>query len=157
MASVNSPNKKAGYRKCMAWCAIPIVTAQMCELMMEKMRRCAIPIAIGIKCSNECHVTQFFVRRIPCTGATLNILTSQQKISHYVVNLGIMKVLLDIKDSKADFVMELLQSLSFVKAEPITDAKTLLIEEIKEAVEEMKLIRAGKAKARNAEDFLNEL
>jgi hypothetical protein len=29
--------------------------------------------------------------------------------------------------------------------------------EIKEAVEEMKLIRAGKKKARNAEDFLNEL
>jgi hypothetical protein len=68
-----------------------------------------------------------------------------------------MKVLLDIKDNKADFVMELLQNFSFVKAKPLTDAKTLLIEEIKEAVEEMKLIRAGKATARNAEDFLNEL
>jgi len=68
-----------------------------------------------------------------------------------------MKVLLDIKDNKADFVMELLQSFSFVKAEPLTDAKSQLVEEIKEAVEEMKLIRAGKAKARNAEDFLNEL
>lgn len=68
-----------------------------------------------------------------------------------------MKVLLDIKDNKADFVMELLQNFSFVKAEPLTSAKTLLIEEIKEAVEEMKLIRAGKATARNAEDLLNEL
>ena len=29
--------------------------------------------------------------------------------------------------------------------------------EIREAVEEMKLIRAGKKKVRNAEDFLNEL
>jgi hypothetical protein len=28
---------------------------------------------------------------------------------------------------------------------------------IREAVEEMKLIRAGKKKARNAEDFLNKL
>ena len=36
-------------------------------------------------------------------------------------------------------------------------AKSVLIKEIKEAVREMKLIRAGKKKARNAEDFLNEL
>ncbi len=34
--------------------------------------------------------------------------------------------------------------------------KSFLMEEIKEAVEEMKLIRAGKKKARN-EDFLNGL
>jgi len=31
------------------------------------------------------------------------------------------------------------------------------MEEIREAVEEMKLIRAGKASARDAEAFLNEL
>ena len=68
-----------------------------------------------------------------------------------------MKVLLDIKDNKAAFVMELLQSLSYVKAKPLTDEKAQLISEIREAVEEMKLIRAGKKKARNAEDFLNEL
>lgn len=68
-----------------------------------------------------------------------------------------MKVLLDIKDNKADFVMELLDSLSFVKTKKLTDEKTQLIEEIKEAVEEMKLIRAGKKKARNAQDFINEL
>lgn len=35
--------------------------------------------------------------------------------------------------------------------------KDELRQEIKEAVEEMKLIRAGKKKARNAEDFLYEL
>ncbi|MFI5164617.1 MAG: addiction module protein, partial [Bacteroidia bacterium] len=35
-----------------------------------------------------------------------------------------MKVLLDIKDSKAHFVMELLRSLSFVKAEPFISEKT---------------------------------
>ena len=68
-----------------------------------------------------------------------------------------MKVLLDIKDSKADFVMELLQSLSYVKAQPLTDKKTQLADEIKDAVNEMKLIRSGKKKARNAEDFLNKL
>ena len=53
--------------------------------------------------------------------------------------------------------MDVLKSISYVKAKPLTDAKALLMEEIREAVEEMKLIRAGKKKARNAEDFLNDL
>jgi hypothetical protein len=68
-----------------------------------------------------------------------------------------MRVLLDIKENKAAFVMELLRNFSFVKAKTITPAKAQLIEEIKEAVNEMKLIRVGKKKARNAEDFINEL
>ncbi len=68
-----------------------------------------------------------------------------------------MKVLLDIKDSRAISLMDLLNSLSYVKVKLISDEKALLISEIKEAVEEMKLIRAGKKKSRNAEDFLNEL
>jgi hypothetical protein len=68
-----------------------------------------------------------------------------------------MKVLLEIKDNKAGFVMELLRSFSYVKAKPLTDTKAKLLEEMREAVDEMKLIRAGKKKARNAEDFLNEL
>jgi hypothetical protein len=68
-----------------------------------------------------------------------------------------MKVLLDIKDTKAQFVLELLKSFSFVKAKPLTPYKADVLEGIKEAVEEMNLIKAGKCKARNAEDFLNEL
>lgn len=68
-----------------------------------------------------------------------------------------MKILLDVPDSKAHSLMEVLSNISYVKAKPITDAKAQLMEDIKEAVEEMKLIRAGKKKARNAEDFLNEL
>jgi len=68
-----------------------------------------------------------------------------------------MKVLLDIQDNKAVYLMEILKDLPFVKAKLLSDEKALLIEEIKEAVDEMKLIRQGKKKARNAEDFLNEL
>lgn len=68
-----------------------------------------------------------------------------------------MKILLDIPDNKASSLMDVLKSISFVKAKQLTDAKALLMEEIREAVEEMKLIRAGKKKARNAEDFLNGL
>jgi len=68
-----------------------------------------------------------------------------------------MKILLDIPDNKASSLMEVLRSISYVKTKQLTNAKALLMEEIREAVVEMKLIRTGKKKSRNAEDFLNEL
>jgi len=68
-----------------------------------------------------------------------------------------MKILIDLPDNKASSLMEVLKSISYVKVKPLTDAKAMLMGEIREAVEEMKLIRAGKKEARNAEDFLNEL
>ena len=68
-----------------------------------------------------------------------------------------MKILLEIPDNKAASLLEVLRSISYVKAKPLTDAKARLMEEIREAVEEMKQIRGGKKKGRNAEDFLNEL
>jgi len=69
-----------------------------------------------------------------------------------------MKLLLDINDSKATFFMEMLKHFSFVKAAtPITDAKAELMQDIKEAVDELNLVKAGKLKARPAEDLINEL
>ncbi|MBC7567887.1 MAG: hypothetical protein H7223_13090 [Pedobacter sp.] len=68
-----------------------------------------------------------------------------------------MKVILDIKDNKAAFVMELLNNLSFVKTKPLSNENAILIDEIKEAVEELKLVRQGKIKARPARDLINEL
>ena len=68
-----------------------------------------------------------------------------------------MKVLLDIKDSKALHLMEVLNGLSYVKTKTITNEKALLMEEIKEAVDNLKLVRAGKLKARPAKELLDEL
>jgi len=68
-----------------------------------------------------------------------------------------MKVLLEINDKKAGFVMELLQNLSFVKTKTLTPYKAKILEDIKEAVDEMNLIKAGKLKARNAEELFQEL
>jgi hypothetical protein len=68
-----------------------------------------------------------------------------------------MKVLLEIKENKVSFVLELLNSLSFVKVKPLSDEKAELINDIKEAVEELKLVRQGKLKARNVEELINEL
>jgi hypothetical protein len=68
-----------------------------------------------------------------------------------------MKLLLDIPDSKAFYLLQLLHDLPFIKTKTLTDSKALLMEEIREAVEEMKLIKAGKKEARNIEELLNEL
>ena len=68
-----------------------------------------------------------------------------------------MKVLLDIKDNKAMHLLEVLKGLSYVKATTISNEKALLMEEIKEAVENLNLVRQGKLKARPAKDLLNEL
>jgi hypothetical protein len=68
-----------------------------------------------------------------------------------------MKVLLDIKDAKAPYLMEILNGLSFVKTKQLTPYKAKVLEDVREAVEEMILIKAGKLKGRNAEDLFNEL
>ena len=68
-----------------------------------------------------------------------------------------MKLLLDVPDNKAASLMDVLNSISYVKTKPLTDIKAHLMSEIREAVLEINLIKLGKKKARNAEDFLNEL
>jgi hypothetical protein len=68
-----------------------------------------------------------------------------------------MKVLLDIKDNKATHLLEVLKGLSYVKATQITEEKAVLISEIKEGVENLKLVRKGKLKARPAKELLDEL
>ena len=68
-----------------------------------------------------------------------------------------MKIILDIKDSKADFVMELLHSLSFVKAEPLSPYKNKILTEVRRGVKEVNLIKAGKLKGIPAKDLMNEL
>jgi hypothetical protein len=68
-----------------------------------------------------------------------------------------MKVILDIKDNKVDFILDILKQYSFVKAKPVKRSKEKLLEDIKEALEEVKLAEEGKIKLQSAEDFLNEL
>ena len=69
-----------------------------------------------------------------------------------------MKLLLEINDNKASFFMELLKSFKFVtKATPLSDYKAETLSNLKEAVEEINLVKKGKLKARNAEDLFDEL
>lgn len=69
-----------------------------------------------------------------------------------------MKILLEIDERKAAFFLELLKSFKFVKkATPLSNAKAELMQDIREAVEELSLIRQGKLKGIPAKDLLDEL
>lgn len=68
-----------------------------------------------------------------------------------------MNILLEVNDTKAAFVMELLNNFSFVKAKPLSPSKALLMDEIREAVEYMKMVDKGERKTQSLKDLLNEL
>lgn len=50
-----------------------------------------------------------------------------------------MKVLLDIKDSKASDLLQILRTLSYVTTSHISDEKLSLMNEVEEATEALKL------------------
>jgi hypothetical protein len=69
-----------------------------------------------------------------------------------------MKVLLDIKDSKANFILEMLKGFpSYVKTKPISPAKASLIEDLNEAALDVRLHKQGKIKLKTAQELLHEL
>jgi hypothetical protein len=69
-----------------------------------------------------------------------------------------MKLLLEIEDEiKATHLLEVLKELPYVKTEQISVEKAELLRDIKAAVEELKLVKAGHQEAKDAEIFLDEL
>jgi hypothetical protein len=69
-----------------------------------------------------------------------------------------MKILLEINDNKAEFFMEMLQNLTFVKkATAINDVNEDILQNIKQSVKEINLVTKGKLKARDVQDLINEL
>ena len=68
-----------------------------------------------------------------------------------------MKAVLDIRDNKAAFIRELLGNFSFVKVYPITNEKALLLSEIREAIDNVNLVKKGKLQARPAKGLLDEI
>lgn len=68
-----------------------------------------------------------------------------------------MKLLLDIKENKTDFIIELLKNFSFVKAKALTPYKAEVLEDLSVAIKNMNLVKQGKLKARPAKELLDEL
>jgi len=73
--------------------------------------------------------------------------------------MGVTTVVVEIKDSKVGFVMEVLKAFPFVKVRPLSEgeSKKALRKKIETAVKEMRLIKAGKLKGIPARQLLNEL
>ena len=72
-------------------------------------------------------------------------------------NQQFMKVLIDVSDDKAEFILELLNNFSFVKVKEISPSKAKLLIEIKEAVDTLNLVKKGKLKGKTAKELLKEL
>lgn len=69
-----------------------------------------------------------------------------------------MKVLVDIRnEAKVPFVLEFLGSQPYIKTQPMGDASVKLMQDLKEALNEVKLHRQGKIKLKTAEQLLHEL
>jgi len=72
-----------------------------------------------------------------------------------------MRLLLNIRDDKAGFLLELLRNFPFVTTEEVHDAtertEAQIIEDLREALEEVKLAKEGKIELQSARDFLNGL
>ena len=68
-----------------------------------------------------------------------------------------MKVLLDIRDDKAPYLLEVLKSMSFVRKLSVPDNKAMFLEELQEAVVNLKLAKRGKIKAKPLSQLLDEL
>jgi hypothetical protein len=68
-----------------------------------------------------------------------------------------MKFVLDVKESKVAMLMALLNDLPYVKTKPLTPYKAKVLEDIKEAVDELNMVFSAKMEAGNADDLRNEL
>lgn len=68
-----------------------------------------------------------------------------------------MKILLEVKENKVEFLLALLNDLPYVKAIPVEYQEGDLLKEIREAIEDVNLIKQGKLKGRPVEELLNEL
>ncbi len=70
-----------------------------------------------------------------------------------------MKVLLDIKDNRFPFFMELIKNLDYIKVlkEVKNKEKSKAIQDLAEAFTDVKLHEAGKKKLKSAKELLDEL
>lgn len=69
-----------------------------------------------------------------------------------------MKILLEVKENKVDFLLALLNDLPYVKAFPMEEqGESRFLNEIQEAIADVNLIKQGKLKGRPVEELINEL
>lgn len=68
-----------------------------------------------------------------------------------------MKILLEIPENEVSFVMKLLQKLNVKSTKVISDEKAELMNDIRESVKELNLIKQGKLEGIPVKELLDEL
>lgn len=66
-----------------------------------------------------------------------------------------MRIEIDVRDDKADFVLELLRNLKFVKVKETE--KERILSGLRESIQEVKDAKAGKVKLLTAKELLDGL
>jgi hypothetical protein len=70
------------------------------------------------------------------------------------------RIVLNVSPRKYDFLIELLRNFDFVQVDPEKydgDSREEIIDNLKQAAKDIKLIKEGKLEGRNAEELLKEL
>ena len=76
----------------------------------------------------------------------------------FVLKALSMKIILDIRDEKVSFIMEVLKNFKDIKeAKLLSDYKAEVLGGLQDAIDEVKLIKHGKLRGISANDLLNEL
>ncbi|MEO8589807.1 MAG: hypothetical protein ABI432_10590 [Flavobacteriales bacterium] len=68
-----------------------------------------------------------------------------------------MNYILTVPEERKDFLEELFKAMPFLKARPISKAKAERVNDMLDAVDEIKAIEAGKRKPRSMKALLREL
>ncbi len=68
-----------------------------------------------------------------------------------------MQYLLEVKNNKDKFVLELLQHFRFIKTRPLTRANMTLLSELQDSIIEVNEAKKRKVKLQNAKEMLHEL
>ena len=68
-----------------------------------------------------------------------------------------MQYLIEVKNNKDKFVMEMLQHFRFIKTRPLTRANMTLFSELQESILEVNEAKKRKVKLQNAKEMLHEL
>ena len=68
-----------------------------------------------------------------------------------------MHLLVEVKDSKSEHLINVLKDLKYVKIKEISKRKASALQDISEAVDELIEVLAGRKEARPARELLDEL
>lgn len=94
------------------------------------------------------HMSRFYNANL-LAKCSLNLLVQ--------LNSVVMKLLLDVKNDKAEAFMNMLKELPYVKVKQLEAIHFRILDDAVQIVDDVHLLEQGKLETRDAKEFLNEL